>query len=295
MAEEIKTNVQKSGTVTLAGRPNVGKSTLLNNIIGIKVAITSPKPQTTRFPIKAVYNSERGQIVFTDTPGMFAKHEDQLAKTIANLSVQSLREECDVLLYMVDITRTRGIEENRVLGLVRALDVPKILIFNKIDATSTQYWYEYAYLRDEFEHVIEISAKNGTNVETLLDKIYELLPEGEPIIPAEELKTPIVNMDRRMYVEELIREKAFLNLRQEIPYSLTVRVLDLEDKGEALFITAEIVTNSNRYKGFIIGKGGTTIKEIGMAVRKELETITSRKVHVNLEVVVDKHWVEQWG
>lgn len=285
----------KTGTVTLAGRPNVGKSTLLNNIIGIKVAITTPKPQTTRFPIKAVFNDERGQILFTDTPGIFAKHEDQLSATISRLSTQSLHETCDLIVYMVDITRTRGLEENRILGLIRNIDVAKILVFNKIDAASTQYWYEYAYLRDEFEHVVEISAKEGTNVSLLIDTIFTLLPTGEPIIPADELVTPLVNMDRRMYIEELIREKAFLNLRQEIPYSLTVRVNEMVDKDTDLFITADIITSSSRYKGFIIGKGGSVIKQIGIAVRKELETVTNRKVHITLEVVVDKHWVEQWG
>lgn len=289
-----KTNKTKSGIVTLAGRPNAGKSTLVNSLVGMKVSITSPRPQTTRFPIKAVLNEDRGQIVFVDTPGMLAKHEDTLSASISGFSSHAIKEESDVLLYIVDITRSKGLEENRMLGVIRNLDVPKILVFNKIDKEGLNYRYEYEFLRDEFEYFHEISALNGSNVNRLLDTIFEILPEKDPIIPLEELSSPLVNIDRRQYLEEIIREKVYLLLRQEIPYSITVRVNRMEDKDELLLIDADIVTSVERYKGMIIGKGGEKIKSIGQAVRKELETITNRKIFVKLDVVVDPHWVNEW-
>lgn len=291
--KETKQN-QRSGIVTLAGRPNAGKSTLINSLVGMKVSITSPRPQTTRFPIKAVLNEDRGQVVFVDTPGMLAKHEDTLSASISGFSSHAIKEEADILLYLVDITRSKGLEENRMLGVVRNIDVPKILVFNKIDKEGLNYQYEYEFLKDEFEYFHEISALNGSNVDKLLDTIFEILPEQAPIIPEEELKSPLVNIDRRLYLEETIREKVYLMLRQEIPYSVTVRVNKLEDKGELLIVEADIVTSVERYKGMIIGKGGTKIKAIGQAARKELETITNRKVVMKLDVVVDPHWVNEW-
>lgn len=287
------TDKYKAGVVTLVGRPNVGKSTLLNTIIGLKVAITSPRPQTTRFPVRAVLNEDRGQIVFTDTPGMFAKHEDSLSAGISQIATSAVREDIDVLLYVVDVSRSRGLEENRILGLVRKSPAQKILVMNKMDKGRT-YRHEYEFLRSEFEHVLEVSALETTGVKKLVSQIFELLPERGPVIPHEELKTPLINIDRRLYLEELIREKVFLNVRQEIPYSVTVRVTDIVDKGEDLYVTADVVTAVDRYKGFIIGKKGATIKAIGKAVRKELDTITHRKTHLDLEVVVDPHWVQEW-
>ncbi|MCA9397355.1 KH domain-containing protein, partial [candidate division WWE3 bacterium] len=219
---------------------------------------------------------------------------DTLSASISGFSSHAIKEESDVLLYIVDITRSKGLEENRMLGVIRNLDVPKILVFNKIDKEGLNYRYEYEFLRDEFEYFHEISALNGSNVNRLLDTIFEILPEKDPIIPLEELSSPLVNIDRRQYLEEIIREKVYLLLRQEIPYSITVRVNRMEDKDELLLIDADIVTSVERYKGMIIGKGGEKIKSIGQAVRKELETITNRKIFVKLDVVVDPHWVNEW-
>ncbi len=284
----------RSGVVTVVGRPNAGKSTLLNSIIGIKVAITSPLPQTTRFPIRAVLNDPRGQIVFVDSPGALAKHEDTLSANISRSAARSIQDPGDVLLYVVDVTRTRGLEENRIIGMIRNVDVPKVIVFNKIDVTKVNYRHEYDFLIDEFDEHIEISALQGTNVDKLTDILFSLLPEQEPIIPLSEITTPLLNMDRRLYFEELIREKVYLFLYKEIPYSVTVRVTNVEDKGELLVIDADVVTASKRYKSMIIGKGGEKIKQIGQAVRKELETISDRKVFVDLDVVVDPHWVQEW-
>lgn len=292
--EDIIAGNHRAGVVTLVGRPNAGKSTLINTLIGLKVAATSPRAQTTRFPIKAVLNEERGQIVFVDTPGVFAKHHDALSKKISHLSEYAIQEEGDVVLYLIDVTRPRGIEENRIIGLIRTLDIPKILVFNKIDKKKNNYIFEYAFLKDEFDAVVEVSALEGTNINTLITEIFNYLPEQGPIIPQEELKTPLVNINRRMYIEEMIREKVFLFLRQEIPYSTTVKVNSIEDKGELVVIDADIVTSVDRYKGMIIGKEGKKIKQIGQTVRKDLETITHRKVFLNLDVVVDPHWIQEW-
>lgn len=290
--EEIQE--KRAGIVTIVGRPNSGKSTLLNHIIGIKVSITSPQPQTTRFPIKAVFNDDRGQLVFVDTPGIFARNEDTLSSTISHSSERAIQEESDIILYLVDITRPRGLEENRILGLVRKSPSKKVLVLNKIDRPGTHYRHEYAFLQDEVEHVVEISALKGTNVSQLVEVLFSLLPVREPIIPLEEIQTPLLNMDRRMYLEELIREKVFLNLRKEVPYSTTVHVTKLEDKGDLLRVKAEVVTTAERYKGMIIGKGGQKIKDIGHAVKKEIEVMTNRKANIDLTVKVDPHWVQEW-
>jgi GTP-binding protein Era len=285
---------QHAGIVTIVGRPNSGKSTLLNRIIGIKVAITSPLPQTTRFPIRAVLNEPRGQIVFVDTPGVLGKHEDTLSASISQSATQSILQPGDVLLYVVDVTRPRGLEENRIIGLVRPLQVPKVIVFNKIDQKKTSYRHEYDFLIDEFDRYLEISALEGINIDDLVTTLFDLLPEQEPLIPLSEITVPILNLDRRLYLEELIREKVYLFMYKEIPYSTTVRVNTIEDKNELLVIDADVVTSSKRYKGMIIGQGGEKIKQIGQAVRKELESTTQRKVFINLEVVVDPHWMQEW-
>src|SRR3989338_6497372 len=168
---------KKQGTVLLIGRPNVGKSTFLNNLIGTKVAITSPKPQTTRFPIKALYESEQGQIIFIDTPGIFGKAEDKLSKRINQNTFQALHEEIDAVIYMVDHTRKRDFEEGKVLGIVRKIEKPKILVINKIDDDEKTYLPQYKFLEDEFKDVFLISGLNQTHVKPLMKRVFELLPE----------------------------------------------------------------------------------------------------------------------
>ena len=166
----------KVGTVALIGRPNTGKSTLVNNLVGHKVSITSPKPQTTRFSIYAVYEDERGQIIFIDTPGIFAKTQDKKNKQI-NLEAQRiLKEEINVIIYLIDPTRERGPEENRVLGIMRKIDIPKILVINKSDILGEKSYIEqYKFLEDEFGKAIEISALKSKNLGALLDAIFSHL------------------------------------------------------------------------------------------------------------------------
>jgi GTP-binding protein Era len=275
----------KSGSVAIIGRPNTGKSTLINNIIGQKVSITSPKPQTTRFPIYAVYEDERGQIIFVDTPGFFAQARKEARK--ANTLLQKVLEEnLDCLVYIVDKTRPRGNEENRLIGMVRKIQgVPKILVVNKIDIKDPDYIPHYAFLQEEFDTVVYISALKGTNIPVLLDEIFKRLPEKESAIKKENLIFPALNVDSRLFVEELLREKVFLFLRRELPYNVRIILDKLEERlNGTLFVSASLVVEKERYKKMVIGKQGRMIREIGMAVRKELETATGKKAFVELLV-----------
>lgn len=283
----------KSGIVTLIGRPNVGKSTLLNAIIGQKVSITSPKPQTTRFAIQAVYEGDEGQIIFVDTPGIFGKVEDPLAKRVNRVAEDSLNEKLDCILYLVDHTRNRDFEENKTLGIVRRANVPKILVINKIDVLTPSYIVQYKFMEDEFSAVVRISALQRSNIPSLLKVIYSFLPERKPIIDMTGASHPAINIDSRLFISELIREKAFLFLRKEVPYSLTAVVDEvIERDNGTLYVKARIVTSQERYKSMIIGKNGAMIREISMATRKELETARNKKAFVDLTVETDPHWIE---
>lgn len=283
-----------SGTVALVGRPNVGKSTLLNNLMGTKVSITSPRPQTTRFNIQTVLNGEQGQIVFVDTPGIFAKVEDESSQRINQLALKTLRQEIDLLIYIVDLSRPRGLEENRILGLIRKIDKPKILVLNKIDLTNRDFRADYEFIKEEIPNFVEISALRLTHLKTLTSKIYEALPQREPFVPAELTQTPFLNMDSKKFLEEIIREKVFLNTRKEVPYSTTAEVEEIIERPNGnLYVKGKILTSEERYKGMIIGREGKNIKEIGQAVRKELEVATLKKVFVDLTVALDEHWMER--
>lgn len=282
----------KSGIVCLIGRPNVGKSTLLNKLLGHKVSITSPKPQTTRFPIQAVYEDERGQILFVDTPGIFGKVKDQMAKTINKTAEDSLQE-VDLVIYMVDHTRERDFEENKALGIVRKVNAPKLLVINKIDVKTPTHIVQYKFMQEEFDHVIKISALEEKHLPILLNTIFEYLPEREAIVDKETLSQPALNLDSKMFVAEIIREKAYLNLRKEVPYRITAVVDEITERDSgSLFVKARILATEERYQAMVIGKGGSMIKEISMASRKELERATNKKVFLDLTVETDPHWME---
>lgn len=271
----------------------MGKSTLVNNIIGQKVAITSPKPQTTRFPIQGLYEDERGQIIFIDTPGIFRKTLDTLAKKINKKALEPFNDQVDVVLYLVDHTRTRDFEEARVLGIVRELKAPKILVINKIDVKKPSYLPLYKFLEEEFDTVVEISALERLHLKALLNEIFDKLPEREkPIVDSKEYVYPALNMDSSTFLAELIREKVFLRTRTEVPYTTTVVIDEIADrKNGMLIVKARILTTDDKYKKIIIGAGGRRIKEIGSMARKELETATNRKVYLDLMVETDKHWI----
>ncbi|MEK7597924.1 MAG: GTPase Era [Patescibacteria group bacterium] len=291
----------KIGKVLLVGRANVGKSTFVNNVIGQKVAITSPKPQTTRFSIRALYEEERGKIIFVDTPGIVGKAKDFLSKRINEKTLQILNENVDVVIYMVDATRKRDFEESKVLGLVRKINRPKILVINKIDYLGKSFLPQYKFLEEEFKDVFQISAINNMHVKPLLEKIFEYLPSASAEALADKEKIPpdlvypILNLDSRIFLSELIREKIFLMMGEEIPYTTTVIVDQVtERKNGTTYIKARILTTNDRYKGMLIGKEGRKIKEIGSYARKEIALAINKKVFLDLNIEVDAHWQEMY-
>lgn len=281
----------KSGYVAIIGRPNSGKSTLLNNLLGHKVSITSPKPQTTRFPIEAVFNDKRGQIIFIDTPGIFAKVEDPVAKKINPRAEGVLKGKPDVIIHLVDHTRDRDVEENIILGLVRRFEASKIMAINKIDIKKPSYLPHYKFMEHEYDKTVSISGFTKANLNLLIDAIFELLPRGKKIIDDTPRPTPVLNMNSQTFIAEIIREKAYLFLRKEVPYTLTTEVDEINERESGVvYIGARIITTADRYKKMIIGEKGRMIKEIGMAVRKELQTATNQKIYVQLTVETNPHW-----
>lgn len=261
----------KSGYVAIIGRTNAGKSTLINSIIGTKVAITSPKPKTTRFSIQAVYEDERGQIIFTDTPG---------------LSEQAIKERVTVVVYIIDQTRQRGGEENKVIGLLRKFEnKPKILVFNKIDSPKKSYKAQYLFLESEVDKVVEVSARENLHVKNLIDTIFEYLPEGEPLVDTKDMITPLLNVDSDTFIAELVREKIYLFTKEEVPYQTSISIDEIANrKNGTLYVRATIFVTKERYKKMLIGESGRKIKQIGTVTRKELSAATNRKVYVELHV-----------
>lgn len=292
-----------SAKILLIGRPNVGKSTFVNNLIGQKVAITSPKPQTTRFSIRALYEDERGQIVFVDTPGIMEKTEDHLSQKINRKTYEVINEEVDLVLYFVDPTRKRDFEEAKVLGLVRKINKPKILVINKMEDDDAKFLPQYKFLEDEFENVFYISALFKKHLKPLLDKIFELLEtpgvlkESKKIAPQElnESGYPLLNLDSKTFISELIREKVFLMMGEEIPYTTTALVDRIDERKNGItYIKAKILTTTDRYKAMLIGKDGRKIKEIGSYARKEIALAINKKVFLDLTIEVDPHWQETY-
>jgi GTP-binding protein Era len=281
-------NKKKSGFAVLVGRSNVGKSTLLNSLVGSKVAITTPKPQTTRHTIHGIVHDERGQIIFVDTPGIFHKAKDILTKKL-NLKVREAVKDIDVLIYVVDPTRPIGPEERELLTIVEMVKKPKIFVINKTDIDDLPYVEEYRVVAKSFDQLVEISARDGKNIKALINAIFDYLSEGDMLYPQYQL----TNIDNKFWFAELIREKAFTQLHQEIPYSTHVVVDEIEEKdNKTLYVKARILTNVPRHKGMIVGHGGKMIKSIGQSARKELEAVTGKKIYLDLEVEVEEHWAE---
>ena len=298
--ENKSKNQIKIGKVVLIGRPNTGKSSLLNAIMSQKVAITSPLTQTTRKNSRVVYSDKKGKIIFSDTPGIMAKIDDLVGKRINKEAPKELNQ-ADVILAVVDISRPKNEEENKVIGLLRKVAVKKILVYNKIDIARgpKDHLAEYNYLEDEFDRTIEVSATKEKNIKGLINLIFELLPAKANqetkynIQLIEEKNKPKIGINSREYIAEIIREKAYLFLRKEVPYSIDVEVESVVDKRKLILIKATILTTAERYKKMIIGQGGKKIKEIGYNARKELELMSERKVYLELRVEVDKHWPER--
>lgn len=278
----------------LIGRPNVGKSTFLNNVVGQKVSITSPKSQTTRFAIKAIYEDERGQLLFIDTPGVFKKAEDKLSKLINKRTLNEIETDFDIAVYMVDHTRHRDREEGRVLGIVRQIKKPKILVINKIDIKNPSYLSEYRFIEDEIPEVYAISALKRLHLKPLLNALFQKAPRGYPLIEREKIIYPGVNINSKMFIAELIREKIYLFTRDEVPYKTTVVVEEISERNNGvLYIKALIYVLDKRYKKMLIGRQGQKITQIGTVTRKELELSTNKKVYLDLKVEVDYHLLDR--
>ena len=281
----------KSGFVTLIGRSNVGKSTLLNTLVGTKISATSFRAQMTRNEIHGVMTTKEGQAVFIDTPGIFKDHKNLLSAKLTNRVKDILGNEPDLIIYVVDPSREIGDEERAAFGLIRHLNIPKILVINKSDLPFRERKHQESYekMSKEFDAVLSLSALRASHIEPLREKVMELLPEGELMYPEEQW----TNIDNYFWISEIIREKIFSVFDKEVPYSTSVEVDNVEEKPEVMVIAARILTNADRYKKLLIGSGGKKIKEVGILARRELEAATNKKIFLELEVEVDTHWVER--
>ena len=279
----------KSGFVALIGRSNVGKSTLLNTLVGTKVSATSFRAQMTRHIIHGVLNTPEGQAIFVDTPGVFKDRKNPLTAKLTNKVKEALTG-VDVLIYVVDPTREIGDEERATYGMIRHLEMPKILVINKSDLPEEERKHEEEYTNwtEGFSAVLNLSALRGSHIQPLRDKVMSLLPKGEKMYPENQL----TNIDHYFWMAEIIREKVYSIFDKEVPYSISVEVDNMEEREDMNIITARILTNAERYKKIIIGRNGQKIKEIGKMARRELEQAINKKIYLELEVEVDPHWVE---
>lgn len=279
----------KSGFVTIIGRPNVGKSTLMNHLIGQKIAITSDKAQTTRNRIQTVYTSEEGQIVFLDTPGI-NKAKNKLGDYMLTAAERTLNE-VDLVLWLVEPTTFIGGGEQYIIEKLQNVKTPVFLVINKTDiADEEKILKAIVAYKDKvnFAEVIPVSALKGTNTEDLLTSIFRYLPEG-PMYYDEDTVT---DQPERQIVAELIREKALRLLSQEIPHGIAVMIerMKTRKKGDIVDIEAVIVCERESHKGIIIGKKGAMIKEIGTQARTEMENLLDTKVNLKMWVKVKKDW-----
>lgn len=277
----------KSGFVTLIGRPNVGKSTLMNRLIGQKIAITSNKPQTTRNKIQTVLTLEEGQIVFLDTPGIH-KAKNKLGDYMVGVAEKTLNE-VDVVLWLVEPTDYIGAGERHILEKLAKVKTPVILVINKTDTVKKEEILKFidVYRKEyEFAEIVPVSALKGNNTEELIHCIFKYLPYGEPFYDED----TITNQPMRQIVAELIREKALRLLEEEIPHGIAVCIDSMKEGGRVCHIDATIVCERESHKGIIIGKQGAMLKKIGSQARKEIEDMMETQVNLRLWVKVKKDW-----
>lgn len=280
----------KSGFVTIIGRPNVGKSTLMNHFIGQKIAITSNKPQTTRNRIQTVYTDrERGQIVFLDTPGIH-QAKNKLGEYMVNAAEHTLSE-VDVILWLVEPSNFIGAGEQHIIRQLKKTKTPVILVINKVDMTDRDKILEFidTYRKVyDFAEIVPASALRGQNTDTVLEMIFKYLPYG-PMFYDEET---ITDQPERAIVAEIIREKALHALDDEIPHGIAVYIDQMKERKDKnlIDIDATIVCERDSHKGIIIGKGGAMLKKIGSNARYEMERLLDAKVNLKLWVKVRKDW-----
>jgi GTP-binding protein Era len=281
--------LRHSGFISVVGRPNVGKSTLINRVVGQKVAIVTPKPQTTRNRILAVANTRRAQIVFFDTPGIH-KPQHQMNRLMVESAVSSLSR-VDLVALMVDITQPFGGGDQHALELVKKVRVPLFLVINKVDRVPKpevlEVIEEYRKLHD-FAEIVPISALTGDNVHRLVELFEERLPEGPPLFPEDTL----TDLPERFFAAEIVREKILLFIREEVPYATAVRIDSWEDEESLIRIEASILVERDSQKGILVGSKGSMLKKIGTAARKDLERFLNTHVYLGLHVKVREHWRE---
>ncbi len=278
-----------SGFVSVVGRPNVGKSTLINRVVGQKVAIVTPRPQTTRNRILAVANTSRGQIVFFDTPGIH-KPQHQMNRLMLESALLSLRR-VDLVALMVDITQSFGGGDRYVLELMKKVRVPRFLVINKVDQVPKTDLLpvieDYRKLHD-FTEIVPITALTGDNVSLLVELFEQHLPEGPPLFPEDTL----TDLPERFFAAEIVREKILLFVREEVPYATAVRIDSWEDGKDLIRIEASILVERDSQKGILVGKKGSMLKKIGSSARKDLEQFLNTHVYLGLHVKVREHWRE---
>ena len=279
----------KSGFVTLIGRPNVGKSTLMNHLIGQKIAITSEKPQTTRNRIQTVYTDERGQIIFLDTPGIH-KAKNKLGEYMVNAAENTLKE-VDVILWLVEPTTFIGAGERHIAEQLSKIKTPVILVINKIDTVKSKeeiLTFIAAY-KDilNFAEIIPVSALKEMNIEDVKSSIFKYLPAGPQFYDED----TVTDQPMRQIAAELIREKALRMLDDEIPHGIAVVIDQMKERPNGIIdVDATIVCERDSHKGIIIGKGGSMLKRIGTAARMEIENLMDTKVNLKLWVKVRREW-----
>ncbi len=278
----------KSGFISIVGRPNVGKSTLMNMVIGKKVAIVSDKPQTTRNRIQGIYTDEGGQIIFVDTPGIH-KPKHLLGEYMVKVSTRSL-DEVDLIYYMTDVTRPFGGGEKFIIDQLKESSVPVFLLVNKIDLVEAEVINNF--IADfnshmNFAEIIPMSATLGTNIPTLIEKTFTYLPEGPLYYPEDDYTDQPISF----IAAELIREKVLTLTRDEVPHSIAVEIEEFKNKSEGkVYLRAVIYTERDSQKGIIIGKNGQMLKAIGEEARKDIEAMIESSVYLDLWIKVKKNW-----
>ena len=277
----------KSGFVTLIGRPNVGKSTLMNYLIGQKIAITSNKPQTTRNRIQTVLTTDEGQIVFVDTPGIH-KAKNKLGEYMVNVAEKTLNE-VDVVLWLVEPTTFIGAGEQHIAKQLQRVKTPVILVINKVDSVKREEILPaIAAYKDiyDFADIVPVSARSGDNTDELLRVIMKYLPYGPQFYDED----TVTDQPERQIVAELIREKALHSLQDEIPHGIAVAIDRMKMQNKVMHIDATIICERDSHKGIIIGKQGSMLKKIGSTARYEIERMLDCKVNLKRWVKVKKDW-----